>query len=116
MSGYQGERPAHPPSVPTAGLTGAYAACCSLTICSELLKCPGYRGNTNTPWSGFTFICALEWGWGGVRSSSRPCCPSFSAPSASGLALSPQFGARTVGRRAGQSESWVVMYFCSPGA
>lgn len=22
-------------------------------------------GNTNTPGSGFTFICALEWGWEG---------------------------------------------------
>lgn len=33
--GKGGEPPAHPPSVPVSGLTGTYAACYSLTICSQ---------------------------------------------------------------------------------
>lgn len=36
MSGYVlGPPPTHPPSVPVSGLTGTYAACCSLAICSQ---------------------------------------------------------------------------------
>lgn len=36
-------------------------------------------GNTNTPGSGFTFICALEWGWEGSGLLPVPA-PSLSAP------------------------------------
>lgn len=47
MSGYvPGPPPAHPPSVPVSGLTGTYAACCSLAICSQSCE-----------------VCPLPWWW-----------------------------------------------------
>lgn len=73
-------------------------------------------GNTNTPGSGFTFICALEWGWEGSG-----CLPAFgplpqcSPPPLAWPAPRPPPRAEQLQLGVNEPESWVAVSFCSPG-